>query len=553
MGRDPLASIGGVAKTPQTQPIPGREAEMVRNNAGGYTFAKDLWRKLEDFIILGTEGGTYYLGEDRLTADNAKTVFEAVKVDGVRAVKLATEISTARPPRAPKNRPALFVLAVAASLGDMATKQQVKNDLAKVARTTNDLSIFFGYWKNLGDKKTGRAMRSALGSWFLTGETDQVAWKALKARQRKTPQGEALALRDVLRIAHPKADTYERKVLLGWIAGNVPDEVAREAIQAVDDFLVAKAVKNAREAVKVISERKVPWEFLPDHVLTDRVVWEHLIETVGMTALIRNLARMTTVGALKPLGEGTTRAINRLTNAEAIRRARIHPMDAYLALKVYGSGSAQPNPNAPIRTWTPVPAILDALEETYDLSFGNVEPSGRKLLIAVDSSGSMVGGWWGGGSVTVGGSQIGSPYEIGCTMAVILSRIEKGNAHVIEVDTKVHLSRVTPRTNLREIARWRPSGGGTNLSLPFEHAERELMKVDGFVVFTDNETWAGAYGHPAQALRSYRRRANPAARVVVASLTPTGHSIADPKDAGVLNMAGMDASLPMVVNSFMRG
>lgn len=36
-------------------------------------------------------------------------------------------------------------------------------------------------------------------------------------------------------------------------------------------------------------------------------------------------------------------------------------------------------------------------------------------------------------------------------------------------------------------------------------------------------------------------------------MTATGHSIGDPQDEGVLNMAGLDASLPVVVNSYLRG
>jgi 60 kDa SS-A/Ro ribonucleoprotein len=48
-------------------------------------------------------------------------------------------------------------------------------------------------------------------------------------------------------------------------------------------------------------------------------------------------------------------------------------------------------------------------------------------------------------------------------MAVMLARIERGNVHVIDVDSSVHASKVTPRTNPREIA----SCGGTDLSLPF--------------------------------------------------------------------------------------
>ncbi|WP_193319033.1 TROVE domain-containing protein [Nonomuraea phyllanthi] len=552
MARDPLAAVSTIV-TPQSRPIPGR-TDQVRNAAGGYVFGKDLWRKLEDFLILGTTGGTYYVGADRLTAENADVLFQAIAEDGPRVVELLTAVSTARPPRAPKQRPALFALAACYAKGDPDTRLAAKRALARVARTTDHLAQFFGYYKNLNGKATargtaptaGRSLRTALGSWFLAGSADDVAFKACKAAQRRTPQGERFALRDVLRIAHPVADDERRAALFGWIAGNVTDDRAREALPAVDRFLTARAVTGVAEAVRVVTEQRVPWEFLPDAMLREPAVWDALVGTVGMTALLRNLARMTRIGTLRPGREATRRAVDRLTDAAALRWARIHPMDAWLALRVYASGQARPGPRADRQTWQPVPAVLDALEETYELAFGAVEPSGRRLLVAVDSSGSMSYG-----AVHVGGSPVGTPYEVGCAMAVMLARIEQGGAHVIDVDTSVHASKVTPRTNLREIASWRPSGGGTDLSLPFTWAAEERMAVDGIVVLTDNETWAGRR-HPAQALAAYRRSVSPEARVVVAAMTAAGYSIGDPEDGGVLNVAGLDATLPLVVNGFVR-
>ncbi|GAA3601907.1 TROVE domain-containing protein [Nonomuraea rosea] len=552
MARDPLASVSAL-DTPQSRRLPGRP-EQVRNDGGGFVFAKDLWTKLEDFLILGTTGGTYYVRESELTARNTGVLFDAIREDGPRVVALLTAISTARPPRAPKPRPALFALAAAYATGDQATRQAAKLALPKVARTTDHLAQFFGYFKNLGGKPTargaspvtGRSVRSALGSWLLEGTPDDVAFKACKAAQRRTPQGEAFSLRDVLRIAHPVAESEQRKVLFGWIAGNVPDERAREVLPAVDRFLTAKAVTGVAEAVRVVSERNVPWEFLPDAMLAEPAVWEALVGTVGMTALLRNLARMTRIGALKPRGDATRRVAARLTSGDALAKARIHPMDVFLALRVYGSGQARPHPQAEVQRWQPVPAVRDALEEAYELSFGYVEPTGKRLLVAVDSSGSMTNG------VSLGGSPLGTVYELACAMAVMLARIERGGVHVIDVDTAVHASKVTPRTNLREIAAWRPSGGGTDLSLPFTWAVRERMAADGIVVLTDNETWAGR-SHPVQALARYRRALNPRVSVVVAAMTAAGYSIGDPEDERVLNVVGLDASLPMIVNGFVRG
>jgi 60 kDa SS-A/Ro ribonucleoprotein len=563
--RDPLVSISALA-TPQTRPIPGR-TDQVRNAAGGYVFPKDDWTRLEDFLILGTTGGTYYTDADALTTANADVLFAAITADGPRVVQLITEIATARPARAPKPRPYLFALAAAAAQGDPATVQAVKHAFPAVVRTTDHLATFFGYWKNLAGKPSprgtqpviGRAMRTALASWFNADQdVHPVALRALKARQRATPTGEPMALRDIIRISHPTGRTEAHRALIGWLAGKVGDEDARTRLRDVDDFLTAQAVATPGEAVGVITQRHVPWEFLPSAVLGDAQVWDALIDAVGLTALIRNLGRMTRLGTLGPFtGDATGRVIARLTDASALAAARVHPMDLYLALKAYQAGATSAGlrriggrlrrARSQGQEWQPVGAICDALETAYDLSFQAVTPSGKRLLVAVDCSGSMAGGWM----VVSGGSPLGTPYEVANTLAVLLARIEP-DLHVIEMDTQVHRSRVTPRANLREVAGWRPAGGGTDLSLPFTWAQKQKLAVDVFVVLTDNETWAGRT-HPRQALDAYRRVVNPAARVIVVSMTAVGYTIADPGDDGVLNVAGLDAALPTLITGYVRG
>src|SRR5579864_6025273 len=97
--RDPLARLSAVM-TPQNRPLAGRG--QVRNAAGGYVFAQDLWTRVEDFLILGTAGGTYYASAAELTMANTEVLDRAIAADGPRLVALVTEISTAQPARAPK-------------------------------------------------------------------------------------------------------------------------------------------------------------------------------------------------------------------------------------------------------------------------------------------------------------------------------------------------------------------------------------------------------------------------------------------------------------------
>lgn len=553
MTRDPLAGINTLS-TPQSQPIPGR-SDMIPNHAGGYVFSRDDRQKLEDFIILGTAGGTYYQTEQSLTAENAAHVIKMAKADGVMTARLAHAISVAKPPRAPKNRGALFTLAAVSAFGSPEAVQEVKKLLPEVARTTDHLSQFFGYRKALKGKAAsgkgtslvgGRALQSTLGSWFMTADVNDVAFRAVKARQRKTPQGEDFNLRDALRLAHPKPDTPERDVLFGWLTGKVADEMAREMLPAVDNYLTAQAVKTPREAVRVINDRRVPWEFLPSEVLASPEVWEALATTTGITAVIRNLARMTRIGTIKPFADATNTVTRRLVDADQLAKGRVHPMDLYLALRVYASGKSQPNPKAPAQMWTPVPAVLDALEEAYELSFGYTEPSGKKILIAVDSSGSMMHA-----QVTANGAQLGSAYQVANSVALTLKKLEGDNAHVIDVDTQVHSSIITKRTRLAEVQRRGPSGGGTNLSIPFGYASQYQLKLDGFVILTDNETWSG-WNHPVQAFDAYRNQYSRHARVIDVAMTPWGGTIADPSDEGVLQVAGLDSALPQLTAGFFR-
>jgi len=70
-------------------------------------------------------------------------------------------------------------------------------------------------------------------------------------------------------------------------------------------------------------------------------------------------------------------------------------------------------------------------------------------------------------------------------------------------------------------------------------------------VLTDSETWTGQV-HPVQALRQYRDRSGIAAKLVVVGMVSNGFSIADPNDAGMLDVVGFDTATPSVISDFGR-
>ena len=93
--------------------------------------------------------------------------------------------------------------------------------------------------------------------------------------------------------------------------------------------------------------------------------------------------------------------------------------------------------------------------------------------------------------------------------------------------------------------------GSTDCALPMLDAMECGIEADAFVVITDNETWYGDV-HPSEALNQYRKKTGINAKMIVVAMEGNHFSIADPKDPGMIDVVGFDASLPKVVEEFLR-
>ena len=128
-------------RTPQTQPA---SPEQARNAAGGFAFVVTPWTRLERFLILGAEGGTYYASEQKLVLANARGVAACLDEDGLRAVAMIVAISEAG--RAPTQGPAIFALAMACAHPHDATRTAALAALPPYLRTAlHDTVEEFGH------------------------------------------------------------------------------------------------------------------------------------------------------------------------------------------------------------------------------------------------------------------------------------------------------------------------------------------------------------------------------------------------------------------------
>lgn len=518
---------------PQTEALPGQ----VKNSGGGFSFALDKWARLDRFLILGSEGGSYYAGERELTVGNVKAVEECLKEDGVRVVQRIAEISQSG--RAPKNDPALVALALALKHGGVDARQAAGAALPGVARTGTHLFHLAAYVQKLGG--WGRATKRAFADWYRDADPRHLALQAIKYQQR-----DGFSHRDVLRLAHPApTGDASRDAVINWMVKGWPEVGAGvhpdRALQRIWAFEHAKTARGA-DLIKLIEVFGLPHECVPNDAKGDPKVWAAMLPHMGLGALVRNLGKMTSVGLLKPLSAHAKAVCERLGDVDEIKKARLHPLAILVALRTYAQGHGDKGK----LSWAPVGQVTDVLDAAFYAAFKAVEPTGKRVMLALDCSDSMT---W----TKLAGMPI-TPREGAAAMALVTANVEP--QHFICGFSNGYMPlAITPRQRLDDVTRYIAGqrATSTDCSAPMRFALANLLPVDAFVVYTDSETNSGNQIHPVKALEQYRQKTGIPAKLVVVGMVSNGFTIADPNDAGTLDVVGFDSATPAVISDFAKG
>lgn len=544
-------------QTPQSEPVFGRD--QVANNAGGYVFQIDKWAHLARFLILGSSGGTYYVSEKKLTRENALGVLACITEDAARVVRTIVEVSDGG--RAPKNAPAIFALALMASF-EVVTETGQKTfphaalaleALPKVCRTSTDLFDWAATIQEL--RGWGRALKRGVANWYLSKEVNPLAYQFVKYQQRN-----GWSHRDLLRLVHPHTDDVQKDALFRWAVSGLEGCAGRQVKltrgadaptkdygsvvenlpRIVQGHEAAKKAATAAEIVRLIADYNLPRECIPTQFLNSVEVWDALLQKMPLTALVRNLGKMTAIELLKPFAAATKLVVQKLSDTEYIRASRLHPMNILIALKMYAQGHGEKGS----LTWEPVGAINDVLDAAFYKAFGNVEPAGKRTVVGLDVSGSMAS--------PIAGLPISSA-EAAAALAMVWAKTEP-EFQLLAFNDGIQPLDISGCSRLADVLRVTAicNYGGTDCALPMLHATQKKWDVDTFQVITDNETWAGRI-HPFQALKQYRAARGISAKLIVLATAATPFTIADPTDAGMLDVCGLDSSVPNIINNFSAG
>lgn len=558
-----LRSAGGRRATPQHKAIPGRP-DQVENSAGGFVWKVDPLTRLRRFVVLGVEGGSYYASEQQLMTANVSCLSElAASGDSpgdysqaLLAIDLIRDISMQG--RAPKPDPGIFALAFFCGHPNVDVRRVALAAMPLVCRTGTHMLHFIAFVEK--QRGWGRSLRRAVGQWFTDNPVEAVAYQAIKYRQR-----DGWAQRDALRLAHPAAKvssgnptlpvTAEHAALFNWICGrSTPKE---DLPRQVRGFRKAWKVDSGdvKKMQALIQKYDLPREAIPDEFIDKPEIWEALLLSgqhgMPMTAMVRNLPTMTRVGLLRPMSWETEYVCSKLVNEEALEKSRIHPLQLLVAHLTYKAGVSIRGSSR----WEPVGQIVDALDEAFYRSFGNVEKTGKRQMIALDVSSSM-------DSKMINGVPGLTPRVASSAMAMVTAAA--GDPYVVVAFTgdngwnrrsELKQLDISPRMRLDTICRTTNElpFGATDCSLPMRAAiTGKYGIVDTFIIYTDNETWTGPV-HPSQALQTYRERNDVDSRLVTVGMVANEFTIADPQDPGMMDVVGFDTATPQIISDFSAG
>lgn len=521
---------------PQTvQSKPGQ----VKNEAGGFVYEADKWIRLNRFLILGTDGDTYYATERELTLQNSIIIQECLLEDGKRTVDTIVGISTNN--RALKNSEALFALALAASpkYASAQTNAYALGVLSHVARTGTHLFEFIAYAELF--RGWGRAFARAIGMWYLDKEPAALTYQLVKYRQRN-----GWSHRDVLRLAHPFTSNAELNYILSWVVGEgevvFSDPSFSDALKYLDDFNELQKATEVDSVIDMINRHNFTHEMLPTQFKTHKNVWAALLQKMPMTAMIRNLGNMSNYGLFDNFSPQVDLVVDTLQDQEIIRKSRVHPFTILKALQTYSTGHGFRGSS----TWRVEGRITDALNDAFYLAFQNVQPTNAKMLVGIDISGSM-------SNTRLNNMNDMLAYQGAAAEALLLLNIEP-NVQIVAFDTTLKATNLSARQRLDDATRslTHMQHGGTDCAQPILWAEQQGFVYDAIIIMTDDQTWAGKEQVDVVFDR-YQRKVNPNAKLILMSFVANAHTMVEMNNPSIFRIAGMDADTPAIINRFIIG
>jgi 60 kDa SS-A/Ro ribonucleoprotein len=484
-------------------------AANARNSEGAPAYAYGPQAKLAQLAATGTLADNFYTSaEVQLTE-----VLEAARA--VEPLFVAQTALYARQAGVMKDMPALLTAHLTVGEPQLASRI--------FARVIDNGRMLRNFVQILRSGQVGRTSLGTRPKRLVQQWLERATMRDLMA----AATGNDPSLKDIVRMVHPRPADTARKAFYGWLLGRPYDVAALPA-----EIAAFETWKRKRSGPLP----PVPFEWLTTFELT-AAQWGELAGRMGWNALRMNLNTLARNGAFAV--EGVTETVAaRLSDADAIARAKVLPYQLLMAQKAAGNG-------VPLK-------VQAALEDALEVSLAKVEAFGGAVVVCPDVSGSM--------SSPVTGYRKGATSAVRCidVAALVAAAIMRSNrnARVLPFEQGVVNVTLDPYARLAVNAQRLAAigGGGTNVSAPLARLNAEGTQTDLVVIVSDNESWVDANrGGATETMRAWERlkRRNPGARLVCIDLQTHGTTQASGRP-DILNVGGFSDAVFETMARFAR-
>jgi len=319
-----------------------------------------------------------------------------------------------------------------------------KRFYSKVARRPDDVLETLGYYLSTYGRPVPNSLKKGLGDALTRFDEYQLA-------KYRRDHG-TFKLVDAVNLVRPKATPPLTKLVRGELA---PAQTWETKLTQAGE------AETAEEAATAKSE-----------------AWATLVRErkLGYLALLRNLRNVLTHAP-----EVVDDLCKQLVNEEAVRRSLVFPFQFLSAIEVLEQGNL-----------AGADRVMAALNDAIDLSLANVPVFEGRTLVALDSSGSMMG----------------RPQQIGSLFAAVLVKASGADLMVFSDDAsyKTLNRRDSTLTAAKSISF---ASGGTNFNAIFQRANRAYDRI---IILSDMQGWIGG-GAPVGPFADYQKRYKVAPRV----------------------------------------
>lgn len=455
--------------------------------------------------------------------------------------------------------PTVFSYAFCIVHGDREVKKYGYKMLTNICRIPTHLFEFQKFCEELNMQKNnhsgwGRSHRMGISKWYngFANNAPKLAYLVTKYKKRSKWNH-----RDIVRLAHVKPQNEKIRTILKFIVNkeknnlvklhDSDDEEHAEVKTFLGAVIEAKKCKDNKRIQELIAKNDLAREHLPNSCLSDKEVWQTLLRTMPLTALIRNIGKMTQLGIFnEEHASFHIQLVEERLQIQTLQESKVHPLKILFALRQYQEGKGDQGK----LHWIPNPGVIRIMEEAFDNAVGLQTKTGKRYLLAVSVSCDMKK------------KLVGSPLTASEAAAAMVHTIAKKEHDVktVFVENKCDIeqsfvSTIDQYDNLssirKKLDKFSSPEPAKERKTPFkEWASSYENFFDVIMIFTDTLTGEGKGRVMEPFVHHCHKVGAPSHARVIVAMTGKPNYRVEPCDDQTLHVIGFDHSTPQIINAF---